>query len=97
MLDYFLDKEDGRVGLSIDWYMPDWLCRLLWPDHRYDPEDAEVYISVHQQALRDMMELSIVRMLDYQFTDPLPGSGTTYTMQHYKDTLFDPAPPMDQE
>ena len=94
MLDYFLDKEDGRIGLSVDWEMPDWLRTLLWPDHSFDPEDQDTSLSVYEEAMRDMMEMAAARMIN-----PAPGARVSYILSRpaCKDTLFDPALPMDQE
>ena len=96
-MSFFLDKTGGQVRVELDFYLPEWLRRLLWPDHRFDPEDQETHLSVYEEYMRDMMELAAARMISYSFTDPLPRSnGDTYTMARYKDFPNLPLP-MDQE
>jgi len=76
--------DELHMHFELDYYMPQWLYRLIWPDHSFDPEDQEVHLSVYEKALRDMRELAVVEMLTYSFTDPLPRSnGATYTRQRY--------------
>lgn len=99
MVAFFIDKDDGEV--YIDFYLPEWLRRLLWPDRSFDPEDAEVYKTVIEQYIQATMKLAAVRLIDYQFTVPMNyinSKGQTYGMMQYEeDALFVPAPPMGPE
>jgi hypothetical protein len=72
-MSFFLDKNDGEVRIELDFYLPEWLRMLLWPNHRIDPQDQELHLSVYEQYRRDTMELAMMEMLRYSFTDPLNG------------------------
>ena len=89
------DKYERRFWLSLD--VPLWLDRLLHP-YQDCVEDAVMHLSVYEEALRDMRELSVVKMLAHSFTNSLPRSnGDTYTRGHRYDNFPNLALPTGQE